>query len=103
MLFEQIFELRGSGPPGRRCTTITGCFHNKTIISKQNIRLDCYLLVNYCSRQCTLLPQPGPNHLQNLIPKCKILNVFWTLIASKRRSGQLNFFTWLSNVKNIVL
>ena len=24
-----------------------------------------------------LLPLPGQNHLQNLIPKCKILNVLW--------------------------
>ena len=32
-----------------------------------------------------------------------ILNVFWTLIASKRRIEQLNFSDWLSNVKNLVL
>ena len=35
MLIEQIFELRGPGPPGRRTPT-TGCFHDKTIISKEN-------------------------------------------------------------------
>ena len=29
--------------------------------------------------------------------------VFWTLIASKRRINQLNFFNWLLNVKNLVL
>ena len=38
MLIEQIFELR---EPGRLCTPITGCFHNKaislTIISKENV------------------------------------------------------------------
>ena len=34
MLIEQIFDLRGPGPPGRRCTPIISCFHNKTIISK---------------------------------------------------------------------
>ena len=32
-----------------------------------------------------------------------ILNVFWNLIASKRRIEQLKFFDWLSNVKNLVL
>ena len=48
MLVEQNFELRGPGPPGRICTPLTGCFHYKTIISKKNIRLDCYLLLNYC-------------------------------------------------------
>ena len=31
------------------------------------------------TRQCTItFPLTGPNHLQNLSPKCKILNVFWT-------------------------
>ena len=29
--------------------------------------------------------------------------MFWTLIASKQRIEQLNFFDWLSNVKNLVL
>ena len=40
MLIEQIFELMWSGPSGRTRTPITGCFHQKTIISKENIRLD---------------------------------------------------------------
>ena len=78
MLIVHIFELRGPGPPGRICTPITGCFHDKTIISKESIRLDCYLLVKYYRRKCTLLPLPWPNHSQNLTPKCKVLNVFWT-------------------------
>ena len=78
MLIEYISELRGPGPPGRICTVITGCFHDKTIISKESIRLDCYLLLKYCRRQCTLLPPTLANHLQNLTPKCKILHVFWT-------------------------
>ena len=56
MLIEQIFELRGPGSPGRICTLITGCFHDKTIVSKENNQLDCYLLLKYCRRQCTLLP-----------------------------------------------
>ena len=55
MIIEQIFELRGPWSPGRICTSITGCFHGKTIISKKNIRLDCYLLLKYYGRQCTLL------------------------------------------------
>ena len=102
MLIEQIVELRRPGPSGCTCTPIIGCFHDKTVIFKENIRLNCYLLLKYCRRQCTLLPPPGPNHLQNLTPKCKIFNVFWTRIASKRRTEQLNFFNWLSNVKNLV-
>ena len=68
MLIKQIFELIGPGPSGRICTPITGCFHDKTIISTVNIRLDCYLRLKYCRRQSTLLPLPGPNHKQNLTP-----------------------------------
>ena len=50
-----------------------------------------------------LLPLPGPNHSRNSRPKCKILNVFWTYIASKTKIKQFNFFNWLSNAKNLVL
>ena len=46
MLIEQNFELREPGPPGRMCTTITGRFHDKTIISKENFQVDCYLPLN---------------------------------------------------------
>ena len=61
MLVEQFFELGGPGPSGHTCTPITGCFHDK-IISKENIRLDCYLLLKYCRRHVLYFPQPGPNH-----------------------------------------
>ena len=54
MLIEQNFLLRGSGPPSCICTPINGCFHDKTIF-KENIRLESYLLLKYCWRQCTLL------------------------------------------------
>ena len=59
MLIEQILELRGPEPPDRICTPITGCFHDKTIIFKKNIRLDSYLLLKYCRRQYSLLPYVG--------------------------------------------
>ena len=47
MLIEQVVELqlRGPGPSGRTNTPITGYFHNKTKISKENLRVDYYL---YC-------------------------------------------------------
>ena len=49
-------------------------------------------------------PLHGPNHLQSkFYTIMKILNVFWTLIAGEKRIEQLNFFDWLSNVKNLVL
>ena len=58
MLIEQNieFELRGSEPPGRTCNPITGCFHDKTKISKENLQVDYYLQLTYCRRQYSLLP-----------------------------------------------
>ena len=75
MLIEQNFELRGPGPPGRICTPITGCFHNKTITSKENFRLDCYLLLKYCRRQCTLLSPMWAKSLTKFNPKMQDFKV----------------------------
>ena len=49
MLIEQTIELqlRGAGPPGRTSTPITGYFHDKTKISKENLREDFNYLA-YC-------------------------------------------------------
>ena len=49
-----------------------------------------------------MLLLPGPNHLQNLTPKFKILNVFWTCSVSKRKTKQFYVFNCLSNLKNSV-
>ena len=73
MLIEQIFELRGPGLPGRICIPVTGYFYDKTIISK-----DRYLMLKYAGGNVLYFPLPEPNHLRNLIPKCKILDVFCT-------------------------
>ena len=56
MLIEQIikFELRKHGPPSRTYTFTIVYFHDKTKISKENLRVDHYLLLKYCRRQCTL-------------------------------------------------
>ena len=58
MLIEQIIEieLRGPGPPGSTCNPVTGKLYDKTKISKENLRVDYYLLLKYCSRQSALLP-----------------------------------------------
>ena len=68
MLVEQFFELRGPGPPGHTCTPITGCFHDKTI-SKENIRLDLYLLLNKLQEACTLFPPTCVKSLTKFNPK----------------------------------
>ena len=75
MLIEQSFELRGPGPPGHICTPITGCFHDKTIISKENFRLDCYFLLKYCRRQCTLLSPTWAKLLTKFNPKMQDFKV----------------------------
>ena len=58
MLIEQITELQLKGPGlfGRTCIPITGKLHDHTKISKENLRVDYYLLLKYCRRQCALLP-----------------------------------------------
>ena len=58
MLLEQNieFQLRRPGSPGRTCTPITDYLHDKTKVSMENLRVDYYLLLKYCTRQCALLP-----------------------------------------------
>ena len=58
MLIEQIteFEPSGPGPPGHTSISINCHFHDKTKISTANPRMVYYLLLKYCTRQCTLLP-----------------------------------------------
>ena len=61
MRIEQIVELqlRGPGPPGRTCTSITSYFHDKTKISEENLRVGFRLLLKCYTRQRTyfLLPR----------------------------------------------
>ena len=58
MLIKQIIDLQLNGPgsPGRTCTPITGYFRDKTKISKENLRVEYYLLLKCSKRQCILLP-----------------------------------------------
>ena len=65
MLIEQIieFELRGLGPLkfkfnntfARTYTPTTGYFYEKTKISEENLRVDYYLQLKYCTWQYTLI------------------------------------------------
>ena len=59
MLIEQTIELqlRGPGPPGRTNTPITGYFHGKTKIPKENLLMDYYLLLK-CSKKQFALRSP---------------------------------------------
>ena len=65
MPIEQIIEiqLREPGSPGRTYPPVTGYFHDKTKISKENLRVDYYLLLKYCRRQCTFHPPTWANVL----------------------------------------
>ena len=57
MLKEQTneFKQRGPGPTSRTCTPTTGYFYDKAKIFKENFRVDYYLQLKYCMRQCNLL------------------------------------------------
>ena len=48
--------IEGAWTPRRTCTPIADYFRDKTKISKKNLRVDYYLLLKCCKRQCTLLP-----------------------------------------------
>ena len=78
MLIEQIFELIGPRSLGRTCTPVTGCFHDKTIISEENTRLDCYLVLKHRKRQCTLLPPTWAKSLTKFNPKMQDFKRVWT-------------------------
>ena len=79
MLMEQIFELSEPEPPGPICSSITGCFHEKTIISKENFSSGLLFTAKILQEAMYFAaPYLGQNHLQNLTPKCKILNVVCT-------------------------
>ena len=73
MLIEQIFEfkLRGPRPHGRRLlsTSTAGYCHDKIKILKENLRLDYYLLLKYCTRQCSLLSPSRVKLLTKFNPK----------------------------------
>ena len=68
MLIEQAIKLklRGSGPPGRTCTSTAGYFYDKTRISEENLRRIRNLVVIGCA---IILIQ---KFSQNLVGKQKI-------------------------------
>ena len=80
MFIEQTikFEFRGLVPPGRVCTPATGYFYDKTKISEENLRVDYYLLLKYCSRQCTLLSPNRTKLLTKFSTKMQDFKMFWT-------------------------
>ena len=80
MFLEQTikFEFRGLVPLGRICAPATGYFYDKTKISKKNLRVDYYLLLKYCSRQCTLLSPTQAKSLTKFSTKMQDFKMFWT-------------------------
>ena len=80
MLIEQIneFESMEHGALVIHVLLQLVIFMTKQKSFKANLRVDNYLLLKYYTRQCTVstFSLPGPNHLQNLIPKSNISNVF---------------------------
>ena len=54
---------------GRTYTPTAGYFHDKTKTSKENLRVDYYLPLKYCRRQCTLLSPTWAKSLTKFNPK----------------------------------
>ena len=79
MFIEQIieFELREPGPSGRTCTPKTGYSHDKTKISKANIRANIFCK-KYCKRQIYLASPTGAKSLTKFNPQIQDLNVLCT-------------------------
>ena len=71
MLIEQIieFELRGLGPSGRTCTSKIGYLYGRTKIFKESFRVDYYLLLKCCKRQCTSLSPNWAKSITKFNPK----------------------------------
>ena len=73
MLIERIieFELRGPGPPGcsPTCTPTTGYFPNKTKIIEENLWVDSYLLLKYCTGQGILFSPSWTKSLTKFTPQ----------------------------------
>ena len=80
MFIEQTikFEFRGLVSLGRVCTPATGYFYDKTKISKENLRVDYYLLLKYCSRQCTLLSHTRAKLRTKFNTKMQDFKMLWT-------------------------
>ena len=79
MFIEQTikFEFRGLVPLGRVCTPATGYFYIKTKISEENLRVNYYLLLKFCSRQCTLLSPTRAKLLTKFNSKMQDFKMFW--------------------------
>ena len=55
----------------RTFSPIIGYFYEKTKISEENLRVDYYLLLKYCPRQCTLISPTWAQSLTKFNPKMK--------------------------------
>ena len=77
---EQIIKFKFGElvPLGRVCAPATGYFYNKTKISKKNFRVDYFLLLYYCSKQCTLLSPTRAKSLTKFNTKMQDFRMFWT-------------------------
>ena len=77
------FELRGSEP-----LVVHVLLQLFIFMKKQKSSSGLLFTAKILHEAKHLAFSPGPNHLLNLTPKCKILSVFWTRIVSKRRIEQ---------------
>ena len=80
MFLEQTikFEFGGLVPISCISTPATGYFYDKTKIFKENLRVDYYLLLKYCSRQCALLFPTWVKSLTKFNTIMQDFKMFWT-------------------------
>ena len=104
MLTEQIIEFKLSGPEplGRYMYSYNWLFswQNKISYGKSSNGLLSTAKILQ-KGQFMLLPRTWTNHIQSK-PICKILNLFWTKIVSKKTIELFNFSIGFLIVKNLV-
>ena len=90
MLIEQIIEVK-SRVPGLLVVHITktGYFYDKTKIFKASLWVNDLMLKTL--QKAMYLDSPDQAKSQNLTPKCKILNVFWTWPEVNREICSIGF------------
>ena len=101
---EQIidYKLSEPGPLGRYMYSYNWLFSWRNKISdgkSSNGLLSTAKILQ--EEHCILLLPTWTNHIQNKAI-CKILNLFWTKMVSKKRIELFNFSIGFLNVKNLV-
>ena len=94
MLIKHIieFELREQGPLGRTCTPKLVIVMTTQKSLKGELRVDYYLLLKYCRRQCILLPPIRAKSLTKFNTKMQDCQLALVLNCNLREDSTIKFF-----------